>query len=321
MTRRDPRGLLAAAPVLPLVLSLVAPTAAIAQAPPDVAPPTKSSFKVPDPGDFVRVVYDEDGTAVRLQTAIARYRPQLTEVGEDEGVLVDLIAAVHVGDRRYYKDLDDRFRKYDAVLFELVMPEGTTPPDGQPTPVDDPFSMLVDMGLTHVGLASQTDHIDYTRDNFVHADLSPAQMFAKMEERGDDMMTIALGVLADSMRQQNQLERQAAADPATVDPFANVDPFELLFAPDGPMQMKRIFAEQLAGDAMEQGLGPTLETLLLDDRNEACMKVFQKELAKGAKRIAIFYGAAHMDDLDRRMREEFGLARTDVGWMTAWDLR
>ena len=50
------------------------------------------------------------------------------------------------------------------------------------------------------------------------------------------------------------------------------------------------------------------------------MKVFQREIAGGRKKIAIFYGAAHMPDFAERLQGEFGLMRSDTRWLTAWDL-
>jgi hypothetical protein len=50
------------------------------------------------------------------------------------------------------------------------------------------------------------------------------------------------------------------------------------------------------------------------------MKVFQKELAKGKKKIAIFYGAGHMPDFEKRLRLDFGMEKKSVQWLEAWDL-
>jgi hypothetical protein len=61
--------------------------------------------------------------------------------------------------------------------------------------------------------------------------------------------------------------------------------------------------------------------MLVQDRNAAAMKVFQKELAKGRKKIAIFYGAAHMPDFQRRLTSDFALKPSETTWLTAWDLR
>ena len=56
------------------------------------------------------------------------------------------------------------------------------------------------------------------------------------------------------------------------------------------------------------------------DRNAAALKVLQKQLAAGKKRIGIFYGAAHLPDLEKHLVEDFGLARGSQQWLTAWDL-
>jgi hypothetical protein len=68
-------------------------------------------------------------------------------------------------------------------------------------------------------------------------------------------------------------------------------------------------------------LGNTLHRILVVDRNKAALRVFQTELAKGKKRIAIFYGAAHMEDFEQRLTSQFGLKRQRDEWLTAWDLR
>lgn len=274
---------------------------------------------------FMRLIYDEEGTPAKLQTAIVRYEAAVDDEAEptsdaaaEPHLVVDLIAAIHVADRAYYKDLEEQFEQYDVLLYELVKPEGADVPDGTPIVSDDLFSVLADAGLKMLDLTSQKDHIDYTRANFVHADLSPDEMFEAMRARGDDALTISLGVLADTLREQNlmEMERESSLAPQQDD----IDPFELLLDPDGPMKLKRLFAQQIAaGDAMS--IGPTLNTILVEDRNAACMRVFQRELARGKKRIGVFYGAAHMPDFDRRLREDFGLMRGAATWRTAWDMR
>ena len=65
----------------------------------------------------------------------------------------------------------------------------------------------------------------------------------------------------------------------------------------------------------------TAYLMALKDQYLAALKVFQKELAKGKKKIGIFYGAAHMPDFEKRLREDFGLKRDSEQWLTAWDLR
>ena len=59
----------------------------------------------------------------------------------------------------------------------------------------------------------------------------------------------------------------------------------------------------------------------ITDRNAAALAVLEKRIARGDRRIAIFYGAAHMDDFDRRLREDFSLQPGETVWLEAWDLR
>ena len=48
--------------------------------------------------------------------------------------------------------------------------------------------------------------------------------------------------------------------------------------------------------------------------------MLRKELAKGNKKIGIFYGAAHMPDMSRRLQADFGLRPTTEEWVKAWDM-
>jgi hypothetical protein len=169
-------------------------------------------------------------------------------------------------------------------------------------------------------LESQTERIDYTKKNFVHADLSPEQMLEKMRERGDDPFTIALSAVADMLRQQNLKDKQDKQAKPKSKPMPEPDIGSLLFDADGPVKMKRLLAEQLGNPEAIAGFGQTLTTILVSDRNQAALKVLQKEIAGGKKKIAIFYGAAHMPDFEKRLKEDFGLKRQSEKWLTAWDL-
>jgi len=50
------------------------------------------------------------------------------------GVTVDLIGAIHIGDKAYFQKLDNSFKKYDALLYEMVarrMKPVARPSDGR----------------------------------------------------------------------------------------------------------------------------------------------------------------------------------------------
>jgi len=76
---------------------------------------------------FMRIRKNYRGQRVALETSITRYELK-NEAGE--AVTVDLIGAVHIGEKEYYEALNERFEQYDSMLYELVAPEGTVIPKG-----------------------------------------------------------------------------------------------------------------------------------------------------------------------------------------------
>lgn len=298
---------------LAVVLSLALGSSLLAQAP---SADKKVAYTKPEPSKFIRIVKDKEGQPVSLDTATVRY---VSASGEGE-LIVDLVGVVHIGDRSYYEKLNRQFEQYDVLLYELVAPQGTRIPKGGRRDSDNPIALIQQMSKSFLKLDSQTDVVDYTRKNFVHADLSPREMAEAMRKRGDDGMTLFLSIAADLLRQQNLQEQNKAKGDAPKEP--EIDLLTLLLDPNGPVKMKRVFAQQLANmESPEGSLGQTMHTILVTDRNQAALKVFQKELAKGKKKIGIFYGAAHMPDFEKRLREDFGLKRHSDQWLTAWDMK
>ena len=261
---------------------------------------------------FLRMERDEKGNPLTLQTALTRYK---SEKGD---LLIDLIGAVHIGEGDYYKQLNAQFKLYDVVLYELVAPEGTRiPKGGRKAGGGNPISMLQSSAQNMLGLESQLERVDYQAKNFVHADLSPTQMSEKMAERGDTALTIGLSAISEMMRQSNRAAKSAENNPM-VQELSDGNIFELM---GKPLKMKQMMATQFtSGGSLELGLGKSLNQLLIQDRNEAAMKVLQKQIVNGEKRIGIFYGAAHMPDFESRFVKELGLKKTKQVWVDAWDL-
>ena len=287
----------------------------VALSPPLLAdPPIQPEVKKVTPGKFIRLRQDDDGQPVALQTATARYVPASGE----GNLVVDLIGVVHVGEKSYYQKLNKQFEQYDVLLYELVAQQGARPPKGGGK-LDNPIAILQQVMKIGLGLDSQMEHIDYSKKNFVHADLSPDQMLKAIKDRGEDGITLFLSLAADLMRTQNLRELEKQKNPNKKE--LELDIAGLLNDPEAQIKIKKLFAQQLVEQASpEGGLGRTVATILVTDRNEAALKVFQKELANGKKKIAIFYGAAHMPDFEKRLRDDFGLKRQSEQWLTAWDL-
>lgn len=295
------------------MLCLALGTPLLAAPPAETTPPIKKRA----PTQFIRLKRDTADRPVALETAIVRYVP----ASGDGGLVVDLIGAVHIGDRAYYQKLNTQFEQYDALLYELVAPPAKQVPRKGQRASSNPIALIQQLATGLLDLDAQLDQIDYTKKNFIHADLSPEQMAEAMRNRGEDGLTLVLGIAADLLRQENLHQRRHAKNPPR-DEMEESDALSLLLDADGPAKLKRMLAEQLADlEAAGGGLGNTLNTLLVTDRNEAAMKAFQRQLVQGKKKIGIFYGVAHMSDFEKRLREDFGLKRQGQQWLTAWDLR
>ncbi len=276
-----------------LVLVFLLPTVAVAQ-------PTAESR-------FIRIQRDENREPVALQTAITKYAPAT----DARGIEIALVAVVHIGEQSYYQRLNKEFEKYDVVLYELVAPEGTRPARGA-EPSSNPLALLQQGMKLVLRLEHQLQLVDYSKANFVHADLSLDGMRKAMRDRGEDEMTVLLKVLTEIMQQM----REKADKPGPQAPDINL--LELLL---NPVKLKRLLAQQFEDAGGDAGLGRTISQLLIEDRNKECMRILWQQLAAGKKKIAIFYGAAHMPDFEKRLKEHLGLERTSDEWLEAWSLK
>ena len=271
-----------------------------------------------DAVEFLRLSRDPTGEPVSLDTSIVEYTqdPRAAVRAGRRPVSVDLVAAVHLGGADYYETLDRLFADYDAVLYELVAPEN----DRVPKPGRKPSGAIgsAQQGLTKLlGLEFQLESIDYAAANFVHADLSPKEFQQAMKKRGESWWSMFSKLMRESMERAERGE--AAAPEVSVGEL-----FGLLFGggADRQVKLRRLMAEQFTDmDVLTSAFGGDEGSTLITDRNAAALAVLEKRIAAGDRRIAIFYGAAHMDDFDRRLRADFGLQPRETVWLEAWDLR
>jgi hypothetical protein len=271
------------------------------------------------PGEkWVRLLKGKKETPIAMETAIVRYvKADEIKPGKspaDYRQYVDLVGAVHIGDRTYYDDLNRRFRKYDAVLFELVAPEGVEVPRGRGTSNSHPLGALQNGMKSMLEVEHQLEQIDYTEDNMVHADLSPSEFMESMTKRDEGFAQMYFRMLGASMAQQS--EQAAKGESAEMDLMA------AMFSKDRPRQLKIAMAKQF--ESMEQLLtslsGPNGSTLITE-RNKRALDVLEEQLDEGVDRLAIFYGAGHLSEMQDQIAERFDMKPVSVEWVEAWNLR
>jgi hypothetical protein len=255
---------------------------------------------------FIRVEKKEKAT--ELQTAVVRFTK-----GEAS---VELVGAIHIADKKYYQALNTRFTGYDALLWEGIgngkpaAPEEIREEEEAPRAAPkkkgklDGLHGAYEAGAKWLDLAYQMKEIDYTRPNFVHADLSIEEFTALQEQRGESLLGFVLkaGLEADS---------KGVKQPST---------FKLLTSliRGSKNGLKRELVHTLgAGDDQVAALAG--ESVIITDRNAKCLEVLAREVEAGKKKLGIFYGAAHFPDMVKRLAEA-GWVQAGTEWMTAWDI-
>jgi hypothetical protein len=297
-----------AAPASAAAKTTIVPTPAAAEAKP---------AELMDPAvgkDWVRVKYDEKNKSkpLAMQTAVVRYAGQAGSGAERHDVTVDLIGAVHVGDVAYYNELNKQFVQYDALLYELVAPPGTVVPLGRGSSNVHAVGALQNGMKTMLELDHQLEKVDYTKPNFVHADMSPEQFEKAMSDRNEGWLQMYFRLLGTALAQQSEMGANGPSD---------LDVISALFAKDRPRRLKIILAKQLADmESLMVSFGGEDGSAIITDRNKMALKVLKEQMGAGKKRLGIFYGAGHLQDMDSRLRKEFELKPVSITWLTAWNL-
>lgn len=213
-----------------------------------------------------------EGRPARMETSIVTFRSKT-----NPGLEVALVGVIHVGEARYYKNLQARMESYDAVLYEWIGPRNSRPIAG----VYNDLAALL-------SLESQTSIIKYDRKHYVHADMTDE----------------------DFMRALDRLDRRT--------PFTGKSgggEFGLTLRKLGPTKARWEIARQLAEDR-----AILTHPVIIVQRNDVTMNILDREIKNGKRKIAIFYGAAHMPDFERQMNDRFGLTPTHTEWFKAWDM-
>jgi hypothetical protein len=226
-------------------------------------------------------------------------------------VTVDLVSAVHVADEEYYEKLNEEFKNYDVVLYELVAPKDDAVPQAGKSrnPVGDIQRILKDV----LQFEYQLDRIDYSRENFLHADMTPEELSAEMRKRGETPLTMFLKMM------ENLQKTPAAAGPITEEDLVLA---LFRFAKSPSLSLRRMMADQMDDVdgfvAVFEGEGGSS---IISGRNDAALAVLKQQIEAGKTKIAIFYGAGHMPGLEKKLQQDFGLKLESERWIPAWNMR
>ena len=275
------------------------------------------------PTKFLRLLSDEFGNPLALQTATTKYA-----LKNDDGEVdfeVYLESVIHIADSSYYRGFQKRFERYDAVLYELVSDQAQQRPKDDDLPSG--MQLLQQISAGTLGLAYQLEEVDYGAKNMIHADLSQSEMAKRLADRGETGTTLLVDLFAHIVKQVGETQVTEDDDSETENdtedqPAGKKIDLKLLTDPDGIMKIRRIMASTLVdSQLLDSSFPPSLHRLIIGDRNDRVMSVMNKQKANGKSRVAVFYGAGHMADFEKRLVGEYGMELVDINWRNAWDLR
>ncbi len=289
------------------------------------APKTATTF------DFIRTEQGKDGKNA-LQTLTAEYVPE-----SGTGPHVWLVGVAHLGTKEYYTALQKRLDAQSTVLFEGVggdklMQGAKAEPGG-----------IQGKLATALGLVFQLDAIDYKRKNFVNSDLTPEALNSAIEKRAETPAEPKKSDKSDRSDSSDKSEKKPAPEKVTKETFD-----QLMQALHGEGEMaeslggmvslmgstpqmrettKVMLVEALgqAGELIDlaKSASPEMKDLfevIITERNEEVIRQLQGQLRKlrPDQTVAVFYGAAHMDQIARRLTSELHFAPGAKQWDTAF---
>lgn len=261
----------------------------------------------------IRRADDKRKTPLAMETAVISFAS--SDAAKNAGVTIDLVGAVHVGEPEYYAELNQLFTSYDALLYELVAPEGTkiTKEQREKSERSAHPIALMQNGLSSVlELKHQLNCIDYTAANFVHADMSPDEFNKSMENNNESWSKMFFTMMGQGIAVQ---AKNKGEDP-------NMDIMFAFMSNNRAQKLKTAFAKQFENmDGQLDAIGGEKGSTIINARNGKAMEVLSREIAAGKKKIGIFYGAGHLGDMESRLQKDFQFARNAERWIMAWDLK
>ncbi|MBI1853617.1 MAG: hypothetical protein HYR85_25040, partial [Planctomycetes bacterium] len=259
--------------------------------------------------NFTRYV-DHGKKGAALETLDVTYLDATT------GVRVTLVSAIHVADPEYYTTIQGVLEAHDRILFEGVGRGDGTDEVSKADLADLEFVDTLQHELRDlIGLTFQKDGIHYGGPKWRNADLSWPQVQKELKEKNLELipnfaLAKSLGPLAMKLLQFEKSMIAASGQEAMFRERLKRTMGGFLARTD------EIFAMLSAGKEKWR------DEVLVGSRNAAAIAALKDELEhKAGKSFAIFYGAAHMKDMEHRLVDELHFAKVAERWVTAWDIR
>ncbi|MFM7181536.1 MAG: hypothetical protein ACKO2G_08745 [Verrucomicrobiales bacterium] len=272
---------------------------------------------------FIRFIEDDD--TARLQTSVTTYE-------NANGVKVELIGAVHIADEAYFKGLNELFKGYEVLLYELVGKpeelEEKKEEDGnaKANPKKEDMTAKILKGsqlalLDVLKLQHQMAHVDYTPANLLHADVSWEKFRELQKEKGENLFTMLQGSIKAQDKLAREQRKQGIKQPGMRESIAMLAALYKASRGGDATDLKLIMGRQMeqAERLMSHMEDEKGGSVIITERNKVALDRFDEQVAGGKKNLGIFYGAGHFPDMEKRLIER-GFQPKQSNWRTAWEI-
>jgi len=275
---------------------------------------TRSSLAADAPPQPYMRVARSDSNTVALQIAARRFVPS-----KGRGPIIWLSGASHVGDSNYYAALQRHLDAQALVLFEGV---GAKDKKARFDP-DQEVSIQHTMAES-LGLVFQLSAINYDHPHFRNSDLTIAQL-QQLLTGGTTTNRSDRGANAGAGEEFEQLVGIMDGS-SFLGTLLHAGLKLIGSSPKLQALTKVMLIEtlgQLKGDMSQlKGVPPEIQRLLeviIHERNRVVFDDLKAELRAFSppRSISVFYGAGHMADLERLLRDELKYRPLDEVWLTA----
>jgi hypothetical protein len=245
-----------------------------------------------------------------------------------QGPKVRLVAAIHIADREYYRQVQRILDGDTITLFEGV--SNKKDDFKKQGPVRRPEALYTKMADA-LGLISQYEGIDYRREHFHNADLTQGEMLARL--RGETLTTPkpegpdqVLGAPAKQAEAKYKALTEVMQGGGLMGAMANIGLAVIKHNPrlratmllgiigTDPTASEQAMAKQLGGES-----GRRIARLIVEERNQEAVSGLRRFIGqrKAGETIALFYGAAHLEGIEDALIRRFGYVPESTEWLVA----
>jgi hypothetical protein len=245
-----------------------------------------------------------------------------------QGPKVRLVAAIHIADREYYRQVQRILDKDTVTLFEGVSnKKDDFKKQGPSRRPDALYTKIADA----LGLISQYEGIDYRREHFHNADLTQGEMLARL--RGETLTTPkpegpdqVLGAPAKQAEAKYKALTEVMQGGGLMGAMANIGLAVIKHNPrlratmllgiigTDPTASEQAMAKQLGGES-----GKRIARLIVEERNQEALSGLRRFIGqrKTGETVALFYGAAHLEGIEDALVRRFGYVPESTEWLVA----